>query len=688
MIDTNIVNAFGAGSGVDTKSLANQLVELERAPKQQVIDDRREKFETQLSDYGVLRSAMSTLQSSLSLLGSEDTFNAKSVSFPDSDVVIPTAIESEALTGDYSLEVTNIARAQSLASAAFSDPTDAVGKGTLTFQFGDWDDVVLPATPSSFTVNGDRPSQIITIDDSNNSLEGLRDAINEADFGVQASIVFDGTGYVLLLSAPSGENNQMEITVAEDGGSPTNTDGNDLSRFAFNASNDPTSFQMTQKQIGNDAALVVNGLAVTREFNEIDDVVTGLSFTLTKADPGNPFSISIFEDKTTAETTVRDFVAAYNEFQSIVEPLIGFDSETSEPGSLSRDSLAKTMINKLRGFMSQSVAGVSSGFTALTNVGIRTELDGTLSIDEDTFADSFADNFDLIATLFAPNTESDSDKITVTGFGDSTVPGDYAVVISQAPEQGFLNGGAFADPAVTPVDTTGKDYGFTITVDGTTSGTISLPDATTYNTGDELAAALQSLINGDSALQTAFVDADVSYDDTNDRLVFTSRSYGSSSTVSIDVLGADLGDLGITSASGSAGKDVAGTFDGVAGFGLGNVLLPALDTDPYGLKLQVAEGATGANINFSRGFGGQLNELLTDFLSSSGSIQAREDNIQSDIDRLDDDQERLDRRISAFRARLEAQFIAMDAIVDSLKNTGEFLDGILATLPFTASNDK
>ena len=920
----NIVNLLGAGSGIDTQALVSQLVEVEKAAPQARIDSKRENFQTQISDLGLLNSALDTLKLAADAMGDADTFNSKSAAFANSTAIVPAQLDPEAQTGEYSFTVSQLAQAQSLSSeTVFSDPSDAVGQGTLTFNFGAWDVATPPADPTAFTQDSTQTSQTITIDNTNNSLTGLANAINEANFGVQASIINDGTGYRLLMRADSGLNNQLQITATDTDGN--NTDASGLSQFAFSAS----SFNMTQNQVGQDAAFTINGLSVTRTTNEITDVIDGFTFNLsgtTDDATGETFNITISDDKTSAETAVRDFVAAYNLFLETIEPLIGFNEETNDYGSLYRDSLAKSPASQIRSLLVADVEGLNSTFTALTNVGIRTELDGTLSIDEDDFTSAVDNNYDLFKNLFIPVTQSSTDQISINSFGDVTETGQYSVVITQAPSKESLTGdtlgagliaGLAADvptsatltgtaptvalsnfvatsgsfigsPSATtiPLDlltqgagandydftitvdgvasagnislpvadyasysdmatalqtaingdanisgvtvshangqftfasgTTGassnvsfttvganaanlgigsgtstngtggtNDFDFTIAVDGTTSGTISLTPGT-YATFSDLAAHMQTQINGDATLSGAgasvsvthngsqFVIAssttgtsstiaaitdigasastlglstgtavngattggnttaydfvitldgitsgtisldtatyadqaavaahiqtqinadttlaaagsgvDVTYDAVADAFTLVSRRYGAATDISITNVGGNAGDLGLSTGTATSGTDVAGTVNGVAGFGSGNVLLPALGQPGESLAMLIGENVTlnaTNTMNFSRGFGGELELLLEQVLSNTGVLASRDASIDSDIEDLDEDQARLDRRIEAYEERLTAQFIAMEAIVRSLQDSSSFLETTLSNL--------
>lgn len=151
-------------------------------------------------------------------------------------------------------------------------------------------------------------------------------------------------------------------------------------------------------------------------------------------------------------------------------------------------------------------------------------------------------------------------------------------------------------------------------------------------------------------------------------------------------MGADAADLGLSVGAGTPGTDVAGTVDGEVAFGSGQVLLPKLGSAAEGLALKVKEGATTANINFSRGFAGTMSSLINGFLDSSGLIASRESNIAQSLEDIEDDRTELDRRTEAYRARLESQFLAMELIVNSLNNTGSFLEDINDRLPFTSQN--
>ncbi|WP_323814627.1 flagellar filament capping protein FliD [Cellvibrio sp. NN19] len=669
-IGSSIISSLGTGSGIDSNKLADQLTEASTMVQSQRLDAKKTLLETQISDYGLLRSSLAKLETAAAALGSADTFNAKSLSVPDTKLIGITKLDSKAAAGTYQLKIEQIAQAQSLSSSVeYDSMSSPIGKGTLTIRLGDWDG-------GTFNVDSSKTGGEIIIDDTNNSLSGLRDAINAADLGVTASIVSDGGKFKLLMTSSTGAKNEIEISVTEDAGSPG------LSNFAFNGS----SGGMEQLQEGLDAKVRINGLLVSRESNHITDIVEGMEFDLFGASTTETVSVTISEDKSTAEQTIRDFVTAYNTFLDEVKLLTDFNKELDDYGSLNKDPLAKNLMQGIRNVLTSNIPGLTEGFTSLSNVGIRTELDGSLSIHEEDnwgFRAAIDNNFEMVRDLFVPKASSSSADISVSKYTARSQPGSYEVVITQQPSKGTMTANEPVDMA--GIGTGGKDYSFIFQLNGVTSNTISLPDKA-YGSGAELATELQSLINLDSNFKAASATVNVAFE--GGKLVFTSASYGASSTVGFSSVSADMSaDMGFgNGVTVSSGTDVAGTVDGVEAFGSGNILLPAIGSKAEGLSMTVEPGATTATLTFTRGFAGSMSSLVNEFLKTSGLISAREATITKDIERVENDEDALTRRSEAYRARLMAQFSAMETIVRSLNSTGDFLDGITDRLPFTSSN--
>ncbi|MCK7581400.1 MAG: flagellar filament capping protein FliD [Chromatiales bacterium] len=680
----NIISSLGAGSGIDIKNLVTQLTAVERAPKEARLNTRQEQLQAQISGYGQLRSAFDTFKGSLTALSNGDLFNARSATVPNSDVITANKVDPGAQTGAYKIEVLEVASAQSLAMASNADRNAALNKsGDLTIRFGEWTYDSGTGDPSSFALNSDRNALTINIK-AGDSLTSIADKINATNAGVQAAVIKVDDQFQLMLTAPSGKSNAMEITAG-----PGSVG---LEDFAFNA----TTHNAAESQKGQDAQMKVNGLTVTRPTNEIDDVIAGFSFTLNKkGNAGESLNFSITADKSAADQAIRDFVAAYNTFQKTTQELVGFTRDKDDNlvrGGLAGDSTARTMINRLREQIGGILPGAQGGFTALTNLGIRTERDGSLTINETDFKNAFNDNFNLLEGLFASKMSSTNSAVQVNAgtFAARAVAGTYDVEITQDPTRGRIAGNALTHDFSAPLDASdpAADYSFRINVDGTTLGLIKLTG--TYANADELRADLQARINGDSSLKAAGMAVDVEYDTDTNQFSFVSREYGSVSKVSFTSASTQMAELGIeTALTGTQGLDVKGTINGVEGFGAGNVLLPAVDSPAYGLNLTVGAGATAQGkfqISFSRGVAGELANMIDNFIGSTGSIKTRESSIQKQLDGIKEERSALDRRMAGFQARLMTQFMSMENIVNSLKDTGSQLDGINDRLPFTASS--
>ena len=683
-MSTNIVSALGGGAGFDSQKLVSDLVSIQKAPLQARIDNQRTSFDAQISAYGALKSSMSDLQGLLTPLADPDLFNSRAVNVPTTDVLSVNSLSSSAQPGTYNIEIQKVATAQSLVfNLSVTDGVTALNKsGELTFKIGEWTYTGSPEVATSFAVNADKPSFKVSIEAAD-SLADIAKKINDAESGVKAAVLsIDGVAQ-LMITSESGAKNGLEIS----GDTP------DMDVFQFQAG--VANSVVTETQQGQNSEIKLNGLLVTRESNEIDDVISGFSFTLNKADVGNPITFSITEDRSTAEQAIKDFVIGYNLFYQTVNGLVGVktDEETNAitAGELSKDGTAKSLLSLIRQKISSSVPGLdkNGSFSALANIGIRTRLDGSLELLDKEFKNAISSNFNQVAELFSQSSSVSSNGIEVNlgSYGSSAKAGSYDVVISQAPKKGFLEGGVI----IFPVDASGAtdDYSFSVLVNGTTSGNLKLEGS--YATAAELAADLQSIINGDTEIAKTQSYVDVSVEDDGvggEFLKLTSREYGSVSGVRFETAGADFSaNLNIsTSSTTTVGVDAAGTINGVVAFGSGNLLLAAIDTDAYGMNLKVKEGtAAGAySFDFSHGFAGELSNLVNSFLSGSGIISNKEQSIQKQIKGLDTDQSKLDIKMTAYQERLSSQFIAMERIIASLNSTKSQLDGLVDRLPFTA----
>ncbi|MCJ8300886.1 MAG: flagellar filament capping protein FliD, partial [Pseudomonadales bacterium] len=548
---------------------------IQKAPEQARIDNKTTAFEAQISAYGTLKSSLSSLQTILTPLTDPDIFNAKALNVPSTDVITTNSLSAEAQAGNYQIEVTQVAKTQSLAiNIAATEADSALGKvGQLTFKFGEWD----YSGAADFTLNADKATFSIDVV-TDDSLDDIAEKINDANVGVQAAVLEIDGNFQLLITAESGAKNAIEITT---------DDQVELGDFEYNeASILAGSTTVVETQQGQDAELELNGLEITRESNNITDVIKGLDFTLNEADIGNPISFSITEDKSAAETAIRDFITAYNLFFETASSLTGVSTDEDNnvvTGDLAKDGTAKNILSRIRQIISGSAQGleVSDEFSALTHVGIRTKRDGSLEIIEEEFSSALTNNFDKISHLFATATETSSSylELNVGSYAGDAIAGIYDIEITQSPTKGEITGGAVA----LTLDLATGTHTFKINVDGVESDEITLNSD--FASTEELAAEMQALINGDENLKDQNAKVDVTV--VGGVLKFVSRAFGSSSKVEFTDVSTDFeAKSGLsTSLSGSTGVNAEGTIGGVVAFGSGNILLPAIGTEAYGLNI-------------------------------------------------------------------------------------------------------
>ncbi len=667
------ISSLGIGSGLDFTSIVSGLVDAERAPVEARLESRKEGATTKLSAFGALRSSLSLLQGSLSNLKFSSTFDAKQVDLSD-DSVFSTSVSSNADIGSYSVEVNELARAHSLASAAataFDDINDSVGTGTLTFNFG-----ATTTGPYSFTRDNAKATQsiVVSAENNNTTLTTLRDYINDNDYDFNASIVNDGSGYrMVFTSADTGADNSMEIAVTNDADAD-NTDNAGLSMFAFNAA---AQASLSQTVAAQDALISVNGLAISRDTNTVTGAIDGVTLNLLKADIGNTITLNVTESSSGAKSAIKEFVDGYNGLIQTANTLSSYNSDAESAGILQGDFTLRNILNQLKSEISSLNSGLSNNIRSLADIGIKTKLDGTLELDESALVDALTNYSSEVAALFTEQGQSSDATVGYLSATANTQPGQYAVNVETMASRAVLNGATVNSLVIDD----GNDQ-FTINIDGQSSDSISLTHAV-YADGDGLAAHIQAQINSDGNLKSAGVSVNVSYDGTNNEFDIYSSRYGSASSIKITAVDTNsANDLGLSIAAGISGNDVSGTINGLSASGNGQIL-SSIAGNSVGLAIAVTGGSAGnrGTFSFSRGFIASLNDRLDGFLQTGGYIGSREEGLNSELEELIDEYGELDARLESLESRLVKQFSALDGLIAKFNSTSEFLTQQLANLP-------
>lgn len=661
------ITSTGLGSGLDIKSLVSSLVSAEQTPTTKRLDTQEAKITAQISSYGSLKSAMSTFQGNLSALKNLSTFQKLTATSSDTAIITASAF-SNADQASYNLEVKQLAKSQTLATSAFSSATSTVGAGTLTIKFGTTSYDPLTDTYTGFTQDGNKGTLALTIDSTNNTLAGLSEAINKAKAGVTAVVVTDTGGSRLVLnSTDTGASSSMEISAADNDGN--NTDASGLSALAFNLA----ATNMTQAQAAQDAKLAINGLDILSSSNTVNTALKGLSLNLQQAQPGKVVTVGISQNNDDITKAVDGFVKGFNDLVKIVKPLTGYDAAKQQAGLLQSDFTLNGAMAQLRTELVNTVSGLSGTAKSLSDIGISTQKDGTLTLDSTKLSSQLASNRAGVTAVFAVLGRPSNSNVVFASSTSDTKAGSYAINITQNATQGALNG---ATPSSLTV-AAGNDT-FAIKVDGAQSGTITLTQKT-YTSYAELATEMQSRINGDSAIKAAGVSIGVSYDTGNNRMVFTSKSYGASSQVEIT---ANTTTLGLSIGAGVAGQDIAGTIGELAATGKGRELTSTTG-DPKGLKLIISDNVIGAKgtVDFSRGAIERLNKVMSGLLDTKGSLNSRTDAFQKGLDNIKKDRTKLADRMTLLETRLYDRFNKMDALLGRMQSVSSYLTQQLTPTP-------
>lgn len=667
-----MLTATGLGSGLDINSLVTQLVAAERAGSDLQLDRQAAKYNSKFSALGSLKSTLAAFQSSVSTLNTLSNFSKNSVISSDYSKILVSA-DSTATPNSYSLEVSQLAKSHSLASISFADSdTTALGTGTLSIRHGTTDYNSGTDTYNSFSLNSESTVASITIDSSNNTLEGIMAAINEADAGVNASVVNDGSGYRLLLtSTDTGEENSLELAVSDD--DTNDGDALGLSRFAFSS----TATIMEQTVAAEDAQFTINGLDVSSASNTAKDSIAGVELTLREVTEG-PVSISVDSDISTIANGMGGFIAGYNQFIATANALSSYDAENNVPAVLVGDFTLRSVSSQIDNILRNTVEGLSGTISNLSQLGVTTTSTGALTLDSVVFNKAIEEFPDEVAQMFAAVGVPEDENISFNGASENTVVGNYAVNITTLATSGVYTGsGALPDfGGGGSLDIDDDNDSFTIKIDGIESDEITLTQGN-YTSGSALADEIKAQINASPLLVEATAKVEVSYDDATDTFSITSNSLGAVSTVEfISVDSNTAAELGFSVGSGVTGVDVAGTIDGIAGTGTGNVLVASSDSDADGLSLLIDSDTTGSkgNVNFTRGLVNQLDLLMDDLLDEEGALEDRIDSFKDRLKEVDERRAEQELRWEAVEERYRVQFNALDTLLGSLQSTSSYME--------------
>jgi flagellar hook-associated protein 2 len=648
-------------SQIDVASIVENLIYVDAAPIRRM-QSQVSTLQSKISAFQTINTRLSTLADKVDnlLYGtsneplnhpyaygdrlSNSIFSRCKATSSDETAISATA-DNANYGGTYSVTVTNLAEAESWASANFANATTETGTGNL---------IIETATNSA----------TIAINESNNTLAGVCNAINEAAAGVTATIINDGTPntpYRLLITA---------------------TDSGSDYGFSINETGltGGQALQMDQKQAASDAVFVMNGVTITKGSNTVSDVIPGVTFTL-KNETTSAVKLTVDKDVDGIIAALNEFVSAYNNVNSYINSQFSYDSTAKKSGLLSGDSSLRNIQTNLQNKMIQSVSNRFTDFNVSGQVGIEFNRDGSLSLDDAKLRSALTSDFTSVAALFLGNgtpadsaTASDS-RTTYNSKTAATQSGTYSIEIINLAQKAS----AVGSQAIT---TTLSETEHLTIISGGNTAYVTLEAG--YNLEDVLDA-----IN--TELSAHGMDFTATDDGTN-KVKVSANDYGSAGSFTI------ASDLSETSGTGfgtstveANGTDIAGLINGHTAVGNGLSLTGANGESEEGLMVTIAQTVTGnyGSITVSSGDTGvegnsilmnlhTLLEGITDPLS--GPIHNSEDALSQSIKYLNEEISDYQIRLNVEEEILTLQFNKADEALKLLQVTQSSISNQLAKL--------
>jgi len=351
-MSSDIANILGAGSGINSSQVVADLVRATQGPREALIAQKESLNSARISAVASASSALDTFATALTGLLDGQGFSGNLISSNPNIATVGLISGIRPVGLPATLEVTQLASPQRLVSSAVAASGTAVGEGTLT----------ITTAAGSFDA---------VINSSNDSLAGLATAINAADSGVTATVITDINGARLVFEGEEGVDNSFSISASA--GAPAT-----LQAFAYT---DAAPGSMTKVADAANSIINVDGITMNNSSNEIDGAITGVRLNLLSAEIGTEIVISGDQPTSSVSDLVNEFVAAYNELRSGLNSATAPGLAGATGGPLAGDSGIRDMIRSLGQLTSTSLTS-SGAYQTLADIGVKTNNDGTLSVDQ------------------------------------------------------------------------------------------------------------------------------------------------------------------------------------------------------------------------------------------------------------------------------------------------------------------
>jgi flagellar hook-associated protein 2 len=368
--NTNVITALGTGSGIDTKALASNLMNAERAPRKAAIDAKITKSEANISGYAAVKFVLDKLKTAFAGLQDGSGFNTSTPINSQPGTFSASAVGTA--SGDHSVSVTSLAKAQRNISAAFA-ASNTVVNGGAGFSL-------------SLSVHG-AAAQRITVSTANSTPAGIVSAINAAGKGISAQLVNTGDA-----SAP------IKIMVTGSTGV-----ANDFSLTALTANNEAVTGLdfSTNLQTAANASLIVDDVAITSPSNQVQGAIAGTTLNLSSVTNGVA-RLSFSRDTAAVKTKLETLVTAYNDTISMLNVVSDPKSTVETYGaSLVGSATVAQVRNQVRAMVLGSASSPAGASNALRDLGLSVDKNGVLALNSKKLDAALSNNFDSTSMLSA-----------------------------------------------------------------------------------------------------------------------------------------------------------------------------------------------------------------------------------------------------------------------------------------------
>ena len=383
------------GSGLNITQLVDSIVAAEIEPTKALINKQVSENDLAISEVAKFRARAATLEGALSVVGATSLFQVQSSSAATAIAVTDMgALE----TGSISVRTTQLATRQVLEFEGFASLDAAISAGTLTIETGSW------SADNVFTTNPDSTAQTVVIASGGTSLSEFSTDLN-AITGVTAQVIAKGDGtFSLSVMSEYGAENALRLTASSNG--PTDFDTSD------------GGHEITAAQ---DAELIVNGITISRETNSISDIVAGATLTLNEVTSSN-VTLSVATNATTATADLQALIDQINTMRSYLEAATARGANGAEPGALAGDASISAIKRELSSITTAPLNGFGNDPVYLSEVGVKTNRDGSLSLDATQLEKILISNPEKLDAIYNSVNSMELDALSVAFSSSATPP--------------------------------------------------------------------------------------------------------------------------------------------------------------------------------------------------------------------------------------------------------------------------